>query len=109
MAHSTDTTRYNGAMIGLHWLTFLLIVGAYAAIELREFFPRGSEPRDALKAWHFTLGLSILALVVVRIVIRFASRTPPIVPALAPRQALAAKLGHLALYALMIGMPSAVG
>ena len=46
MARPTD--RYSVASIALHWLMLALIVGAYAAIEFREFFPKGSEPREAL-------------------------------------------------------------
>lgn len=104
---NTTPTRYSRLSISLHWLMLLLIVAAYACIELREFFPRGSDPREALKTWHFMLGLSVLLLVVVRIVARFMAPVPPIVPALASWQAWSAKLFHLALYALMIGLPIA--
>lgn len=31
--------KYSGLQIGIHWLVFLLVVGAYAAMELRGFFP----------------------------------------------------------------------
>ncbi|MBK1720021.1 cytochrome b [Thiocystis violacea] len=101
------TPRYGVLSIGLHWLTLLLLVAVYACIELREFFPKGSDPREALKAWHFMLGLSVLALVVVRLVVSLLSPTPPIEPALPKWQALPAKLVHLALYLLMIAMPLA--
>lgn len=99
--------RYSRLSISLHWLMFLLIAAAYATMELRGIFPRGSDPREAMKLWHFMLGLSVLMLVVVRIVARFLAPTPPIVPAPAPWQAWSAKLVHLALYALMIGLPLA--
>ena len=101
------TGRYSTASIVLHWLMFLLIVGAYAAIELREFFPRGSEPREALKVWHFMLGLSVLGLVWLRLVARLVWAPPhsmPDEPVL--RQALARTV-HIALYVFMIGMPIA--
>lgn len=104
---NTTPTRYSRLSISLHWLMLLLIAAAYACIELREFFPRGSDPREALKTWHFMLGLSVLLLVVVRIVARFMAPVPPIVPAPASWQAWSAKLFHLALYALMIGLPIA--
>lgn len=104
-ANTLGAARYNRLTIMLHWLMFLLIAGAYAAIELREFYPKGSELRDALKAWHFTLGLTILALVLVRIAVRFATPTPPILPPLSSLQKTGAKLGHIALYVLMVAMP----
>jgi cytochrome b561 len=91
----------------LHWLMLLLIVAVYAAIEFREFFPKGSEPREALKMWHFMLGLSVLGLVWLRIAARLMWR--------APRSSLGepgwrhavATATHLALYIFMIGMPVA--
>ena len=79
----------------------------YATIELREFFPKGSDPRKAMKMWHFMLGLSVLGFVFVRILARIRSTTPAIVPTPPAWQEKLAKLMHFALYALMIGMPLA--
>jgi cytochrome b561 len=101
------TARYGRLSISLHWFMLLLLAAVYACMELREFFPRGSDPREALKMWHFMLGLSVLALVVVRIVARFTSAAPPITPSPPLWQAWSAKVVHLALYILMIGMPLA--
>lgn len=44
--------RYGYLSIGLHWL----ILAVYACIELRELFPKHSDPRNALQTWHFMLG-----------------------------------------------------
>ncbi len=99
--------RYSRLSISLHWLMLLLIAAAYATMELRGLFPRGSDLREAMKLWHFMLGLSVLFLVIVRIAARFLEPAPPIVPAPAAWQAWSAKLVHLALYALMIGLPIA--
>ena len=99
--------RYGDLSIALHWLMLLLIVAVYACIELRGFFPKGSEPRELMKTWHFMLGLSILALVLLRIVVNFTRPAPQIVPDPPQAQKLLAKLMHLALYALMLGMPLA--
>ena len=105
MARPTD--RYSVASIALHWLMLVLIVGAYAAIEFREFFPKGSEPREALKSWHFMLGLSVLGLVWVRIAARLFWKPLHATDGGAAWQIFAARLTHLALYAFMIGMPIA--
>jgi cytochrome b561 len=101
------TARYSTASITLHWLMFLLIVAVYATIELRELFPKGSDPRNLLKTWHFMLGLSVLALVGLRIAVRLAGSTPTITPPPAAWQQKLATLGHLALYGLMLAMPLA--
>jgi cytochrome b561 len=97
--------RYGTLSIGLHWLMLALLVAVYACMELREFYPKGSGPREAMKTWHFMLGLSVLVLVAIRLVARWSGPAPGIKPDLPGWQAHLAKLMHVALYALMIGMP----
>jgi cytochrome b561 len=99
------TDRYGKLTIALHWFMLALLAAVYACIELRELFPRGSDPRNLLKTWHFMLGLSVFALVWVRLAARLAGGTPPITPPPAALLALAGKVVHVALYALMIAMP----
>jgi len=105
MTWKNTANRYGSLAIGLHWLMLLVFIGVYASIELRELYEKGSDPREALKGWHFALGMLAFALVWLRIAAGFSSPTPAIQPAPAPSQQLAAKLLHLALYVLMIGMP----
>lgn len=107
MARSYHIERYSGISIALHWLMLLLIVAAYAAIELREFFPKGSEPREALKMWHFMLGLSVLGLVWLRVAARLMWRAPPSSSDEPKWRHTVAMATHLALYVFMIGMPVA--
>lgn len=105
MSATAPPDRYSTAMIALHWATLLVIVGAYACIELREFYPRGSEMREGLKAWHFQLGLTVLLLTVARIGLRLRTRVPPVTPPLKSPQKLAAIGVHLALYGFLLAMP----
>jgi superoxide oxidase len=105
MNQKIATGRYDTLTIGLHWLMLVLIASAYATIELREFFPKGSDPRTALKSLHYMLGLSVLALIWLRILVRFSSRKPDIQPPPPYWQKISANLMHYALYALMIGLP----
>ncbi|MCU4122159.1 cytochrome b [Variovorax sp. N23] len=106
MPWKNTTSRYGTLVIGLHWLMLLLLVAVYATMELRGWAPKGSALRDSLKPLHFMLGLTVLALVAVRIVSRIgAGRAPAIVPA-APRwQSGLSHLMHLALYAFLVAMP----
>ena len=99
--------HYGGLSIAMHWLMLLLMVAVYASIELRELFPKGSDPREALKRLHFMLGLSVLALVWVRIALIAFRPLPRVVPAPPRWQHLAGKLMHLALYLLMVLAPLA--
>jgi len=102
--HNTPV-RYGSLSTGLHWLMLLLFVAVYATIDLRELFEKGSDPREMLKTWHFMLGMLVFVLVWLRIAARFSGPTPDIHPEPARIQMLSAKLLHLALYGLMIGMP----
>jgi cytochrome b561 len=104
---TTTANRYPAASIFLHWAMMILIGATYAAIQLRELFPKGSDIREGFKTWHFMLGLTVLVLVVVRIIIRLMSSAPPITPTPRRWQSLASKAVHGALYALMLGMPVA--
>lgn len=107
MSWKNDEHRYGGLSIALHWLMLALMIGVYACIELKGNFPKGSEPRELLKHWHFMLGLAIFALAWLRLLARLIAPTPKIVPAIPAWQAILSKVVHLGLYVLMIGAPLA--
>lgn len=97
--------RYQALSIGAHWLTLALLVAVYALIELRDVFPKGSNPGEAMETWHFMLGLTVLGVVAVRLVLRLVFRAPPITPAPAASMLWLAKAMYVALYAFLIAMP----
>lgn len=97
--------RYGSPSIAMHWLMLLLLAAVYACIELRELYPKGSDPREALKQWHFMLGLSVFALVWLRLGLRLWVPTPRIQPAPGVWQHRAAVAMHFALYLFMVVMP----
>lgn len=103
--HYANPDKYHRATIALHWLMLLLLIAVYATIELRELFPRGSDPRKAMKVWHFMLGLSVLFLALIRLGVRLKNPRPAILPTPSALQEALAKGMHFLLYALMIGMP----
>lgn len=103
MSTKTRPERYNGATITMHWLMLVLLVGVYACIELREYWPRGSDVREGLKTWHFMLGLGVFVLVFLRLALRWTAPSPP--PHGAAWQRRLAQLGHGLLYLFMIVMP----
>ncbi len=102
MSALPNTNRYPPSVIGLHWLTLVLLVGVYTLIELREIYPKGSDLRELMKTWHFMLGLTVLAVTVLRLALRARVRVGPLPPAW--QQGLA-KFGHLVLYLFLIAMP----
>lgn len=97
--------QYRKSTISIHWLAFFLIIGVYASIELRVFFEKGTDMRDAFKMWHFMLGLTVLLSLVVRIMARLAGTTPEISPQPPQWQMIIAKIAILTLYFLMIFLP----
>jgi cytochrome b561 len=99
------TDRYGSLSIGMHWLMLALLIGVYACIELRGFYPKGSDLREALKTWHFMLGLSVFALVFLRLAIRLVTPSPQMAPRTAAGQRHLASLMHGLLYAFLILMP----
>ena len=100
----SQTNHLGRTSIALHWLTALLFVAAYATMEFREALPKGSMPREAMKSWHYTVGLSILALAWVRLLFRVLTRGRGHDPA-SRWQAAASGIAHIALYAMMIVLP----
>lgn len=97
--------RYHPLSMAVHWLTLGLLIAVYALIELRGIYPKGSAAHDAMKTWHFMLGLTVFVIVLLRVVLRLVFSTPPIVPPLPVWQHRLAALMHLALYAFLLVMP----
>jgi cytochrome b561 len=100
-----STSRYSTPSIVMHWLTVVVFIGIYAAINLADVFPKESVERQLVKNIHFSLGLLVFGLVWLRIVLRVFGGTPAIVPPPPGWNDKLAKLGHLALYALMLLLP----
>lgn len=94
-----NTARYSGLMIAIHWTTAVLVLIAYLVSEPAEEFRKHSP------ALHFACGLAVLALLVPRLIARAAGGAPPAAADTPPRLALAAKLGHAALYLLLAAVP----
>ena len=105
MSMRNTVDRYGSLSITMHWLMLALLVAVYSVILLRELYPKGSDPREALKMWHFMLGLSVFGLVFVRIALRFFGTTPRIVPTPPHWQHLLSIGMNLALYLFLIVMP----
>lgn len=103
--NKSAASRFGYLSMSIHWLTLLLFVATYGTIELRELFDKGSDPREALKTWHFMLGMLVFVLVWLRLAARLSGSAPAIQPEQAALQQLSSRLLHLALYVLMIGMP----
>lgn len=97
--------RYHPLSIGAHWLTLLLLIAVYGLIELRDVYPKGSDPRAAMEAWHYTLGMTVFGLVFIRLALSAVFRAPPIAPRPPKWQRSLAKPMHWVLYGFLLVMP----
>jgi superoxide oxidase len=106
MDWNNTTERYGAPMIGLHWLTLLLVIAVYACINVADVYPKGSDLRALWKSWHYLAGLAVLALVAIRLIVRLGSGPDPHVEPQMPRwQRRLADAAHVALYVFMLVMP----
>lgn len=97
-------TRYPTPLIALHWLTALAVITAYVT---------SGNPAEAKNALdyitgqtHVLSGLTVFALLALRLPLRLLLGAPPPEPA-ARWQQRAARVTHLALYGLMLLVPLA--
>jgi cytochrome b561 len=88
----------------LHWLVVLLILGQ-GTVGLLMGDMRNSPDKIEVYALHKSFGLTILALVVLRLLWRWYAGTPAPVPGMPRWQVRAAALSHALLYALLFAMP----
>jgi cytochrome b561 len=97
--------RYHTALVVLHWLLAVFLIGALAAGSLVLAPVPNSDPGKLTSfALHMGLGLTILVLMLVRLAVRLSTAHPPRV---ATGHALADRLApavHWALYAVAIAM-----
>jgi cytochrome b561 len=104
--------RYVSVAQALHWLIVVLIMVQFVLAKLAEAAgdERATHPAAALVqlAWlarHKSVGLTIFALALLRLVWRWFSPPPPL-PAAMPRwQVIVAKSTHFAFYALLLLLP----
>jgi len=97
--------RYSAAQRHFHWLFLILLVVAYVTIELRSEFERGTPGRAFMMQSHFWIGISIFALFIPRILLRFKRGMPAIEPALPSWQSMLGKLVHVAIYVFLFAQP----
>jgi superoxide oxidase len=108
MTDAPRPSRYPNSAILTHWLVVLLVIAAYTCILLRENYERGSDIREALKTWHYMVGLGVLATTVLRAALRILVwKVPPITPPPPRALHLLSIAAHLAIYVWMIAMPLA--
>ena len=95
--------RYGWGLVGLHWLTLILIVAACGLAWWLDTLPL-SPTKLKLYAWHKWMGLLVLALLPVRIALRCCDPLPR-ESELAPWEARLSAVVHGLLYACLLAAP----
>jgi cytochrome b561 len=96
----TDRTQYDTTAKVLHWLVVALLLTQYLIGWLMPDIHRGMKPGDAM-TWHISVGIVILALIVLRLVWRLTHRVAP-ESSLEPWQRAGAEAVHWLLYVLVL-------
>jgi cytochrome b561 len=98
-----DGARYSRGAVWLHWIIAALIVANLLLGLLHEDFAKPT--RSVMMGWHKSIGLTVLALTLVRIAWRFTHRPPAFDPVLKRWEAGLARLVHILFYLLLLAIP----
>lgn len=98
--------HYTKVAIALHWLmAAIMLTNIVIGWTFPEAGPGVKYAPKPLLPLHISLGLSALVLIVGRIAWRLTHRPPADAPTMPAWERIAAHLGHLTLYALMVLIP----
>jgi cytochrome b561 len=104
MSLKNTPERWGGVSQSLHWIIAALILAmAWIGLTMGDL-PNGP---DKIKTYalHKSIGITILALVALRLLWRLYAGTPRPVPGMSPMQARIAGLAHAGIYVLLFAIP----
>lgn len=89
----------------IHWATAILfivamLIGLYCGLQ-----EPGTSPRRELLELHKSLGVTLFALAILRVIVRLSTPVPAEPASFGPLVRLAARLNHAALYVILFAMP----
>jgi cytochrome b561 len=103
IAPSERDARYSPVAICLHWAMTVMIVLGWVLPRVEMLLPRGSAP--VVIGLHRSLGVTVLALVLVRALWRFVSPPPGLPAGTTQVVRWTSHAVHAALYLLMLAIP----
>ena len=104
MAKANTVERYHPLLVALHWVLALAIIGNLAAGGLiLGDMPNSDPAKPALLRLHMATGVTILALMLVRLITRLVTSKPPVPHKSGPLKWLAIA-NHWAFYFVIFGM-----
>ncbi|EDJ9408084.1 cytochrome b [Salmonella enterica] len=97
--------RFSKLQIHLHWLVLILITITYASMELRGWFPKGSNSYLLMKETHYNVGVSVWFLMIIRFILKHKYHDPAIIPPPPAWQMALASFMHNILYICFLALP----
>jgi cytochrome b561 len=97
--------RYGHVAIALHWAIALAILGLLVLGVIMVRLAPGSSLQFELYQWHKSVGITVLALSLLRLGWRLANPPPPLPGTLRPWERALARGTHLGFYVLMLALP----
>jgi cytochrome b561 len=104
-AAALRTGRYTLAAQALHWITAVLMFTLLPLAWVMVSMPRTAANRELIYTLHKSLGLTVLALVAARLILRAIHPAPELPGSLTRWERASAALSHWLLYLIMLGMP----
>ncbi|AXK39353.1 cytochrome b [Crenobacter cavernae] len=101
---TASSARHPAPTIVLHWLMALLIISAFFLGLTVADMPL-SPTKFKWIGWHKWLGVTVLGLLALRLLLRALLSAPALPESMSSHTKALAKLGHAALYALMLAVP----
>jgi cytochrome b561 len=99
-----ETRTYSGFAQALHWLTALLIFATLPVAWVMSEMAKDNPERGFAFMIHKSLGVTIFAIVIARLLWRAVSPAPPLPGHLARWEARGAKITHALLYIVLLAM-----
>lgn len=107
MAIFAKTERYNGVTILFHWVIAALVIFMLWYGKYVSDLPKGSFERLEGFQNHFSIGITILILMLLRLVWRLGHKAPPMLATMSRWEKILAKAVHYLFYVALIVMPLA--
>ncbi len=95
---------YDSVAKTLHWLILLLLIGQYTIAWTMPHIGRDT-PNEGLVSLHFSIGVTILAIVILRLLWRWTHSAPTLRGVVPGWQVALAYLSHVLLYLVLLILP----
>ena len=105
MSEARERPGYGGAEKSLHWLIVVLLIMQYVVAWTIPEIHRGTQP-ETLINFHLSLGATILAIVLLRFLLRLRNPVPLPRETMPAWQWRAAQIAHALLYLLLFVLPA---